>query len=64
MGVRIYGYILSSIVSLVAYVGPYFPYALIGIAIAIGTSFVITYILVKKTGTSESQNVSALKKIS
>ncbi|MDQ0974701.1 PTS system beta-glucosides-specific IIC component [Neobacillus niacini] len=64
MGVRIYGYILSSIVSLVAYVGPYFPYALIGIAIAIGTSFAITYILVKKTGTSESQNVSALKKIS
>nr|MDP5194750.1 hypothetical protein [Neobacillus sp. 179.-C4.2 HS] len=30
------------------YFGRYFPYALIGIAIAIGTSFAITYILVKK----------------
>ncbi|PJN89661.1 PTS transporter subunit EIIC [Bacillus sp. mrc49] len=49
MGVRIYGYILSSIVSLVAYVGPYFPYALIGIMIAISTSFGISFITVKKT---------------
>lgn len=49
MGVRIYGYILSSIVSLVAYVGPYFPYALIGIAIAIGTAFLVTYFMVKKS---------------
>ncbi|WP_057912831.1 PTS transporter subunit EIIC [Peribacillus muralis] len=49
MGVKIYGYILSSIVSLVAYVGPYFPYALMGIAIAIGTSFGISFITVKKT---------------
>ncbi|KWW22593.1 PTS sugar transporter [Peribacillus simplex] len=49
MGVRIYGYILSSIVSLVAYVGPYFPYALIGIMIAIGTSFGISFVTVKKT---------------
>lgn len=49
MGVRIYGYILSSIVSLVAYVGPYFPYALIGIVIAIGTAFLITYFTVKKS---------------
>lgn len=49
MGVRIYGYILSSIVSLVAYVGPYLPHALIGIIIAICTSFVISFITVKKT---------------
>ncbi|SDY22332.1 PTS system, beta-glucosides-specific IIC component [Evansella caseinilytica] len=54
MGVRIYGYILSSIVSLVAYVGPYFTYALIGIAIAIGTSFAITYVSVKKAQHSPS----------
>lgn len=47
MGVKIYGYILSSIVSLVAYVGPYFSYALIGIAIAIVTSFLVTYFTVK-----------------
>jgi PTS system beta-glucosides-specific IIC component len=54
MGVRIYGYILSSIVSLVAYVGPYFPYALIGIVIAIGSAFLITYLTVKK---GESSNL-------
>jgi PTS system beta-glucosides-specific IIC component len=48
MGVRIYGYILSSIVSLVAYVGPYFPYALIGIVIAIGSAFLLTHLTVKK----------------
>lgn len=54
MGVRIYGYILSSIVSLVAYVGPYFPYALIGIVIAIGSAFLLTYFLVKKGTSTES----------
>ncbi|MFD2829764.1 PTS transporter subunit EIIC [Corticicoccus populi] len=47
-GVRIYGYILSSIVSLVAYVGPYFTYAIIGIIIAIGVSFLLTYILERR----------------
>ncbi|MFT4296195.1 MAG: glucose PTS transporter subunit IIA [Micropruina sp.] len=45
-GVRIYAYILSSIFSLPAYVGPYFPFALAGIAIAISTSFVLTLLLV------------------
>ncbi|WP_251553935.1 PTS transporter subunit EIIC [Neobacillus muris] len=63
MGVRIYGYILSSIVSLVAYVGPYFPYALIGIAIAIGGSFALTYVIVKKNRNSEINNAQTLKKI-
>lgn len=47
-GVRIYGYILSSIFSLVAYVGPYFPFALLGIAVAVATSFALTYILTSK----------------
>ncbi|MFT3859923.1 glucose PTS transporter subunit IIA [Micropruina sp.] len=45
-GVRIYAYILSSIFSLPAYVGPYFPFALTGIAIAISSSFVLTLFLV------------------
>lgn len=48
MGVRIYGYILSSIVSLVAYIGPYFPYAIIGILLALGVGFAITFFTLKK----------------
>ncbi|TDQ37129.1 PTS transporter subunit EIIC [Aureibacillus halotolerans] len=47
-GVRIYGYILSSIVSLVAYVGPYFMYAVIGIIIAIGVAFALTFATMRK----------------
>lgn len=62
MGVRIYGYILSSIVSLVAYVGPYFPYAIIGIIIAIGTAFSIAFITVKKNSFGEVQRDSAALK--
>ncbi|MBN3263818.1 PTS transporter subunit EIIC [Pectobacterium brasiliense] len=45
-GVRLYGYILSSIFSLPAYIGPYFNYAVSGMAIAIVLSFTLTYILV------------------
>jgi len=63
MGVRIYGYILSSIVSLVAYVGPYFLDALIGISLAIGTSFLITHFSVKKYYDSNSLNNTTFKKI-
>ncbi len=62
MGVRIYGYILSSIVSLVAYVGPYFPYAIIGIIIAIGTAFSIAFITVKKNSFGEVQRDSTALK--
>lgn len=47
-GVRLYGYILSSIFSLPAYIGPYFTFALSGVAIALILSFVLTTILVKK----------------
>lgn len=46
-GVRIYGYILSSIFSLPAYIGKYFIFAVLGIIIAIATSFLITYFIVK-----------------
>ena len=44
-GVRIYGYILSSIFSLVAYIGPYFPFAILGIVVAVGSAFAIAFVL-------------------
>ena len=47
-GVRLYGYILSSIFSLPAYIGPYFMFALAGVVIALVLSFVLTTILVGK----------------
>ncbi|MGM0124458.1 hypothetical protein IGI37_001836 [Enterococcus sp. AZ194] len=47
-GVRIYGYILSSIFSLPAYIGQYFIFAILGIVIALVLSFVIAYLLVPK----------------
>ncbi|HAY53327.1 MAG TPA: PTS beta-glucoside transporter subunit EIIBCA [Lactobacillus sp.] len=47
-GVRIYAFILSSIFSLPAYVGKYFVPAVLGIIIAIGVSFAITWFLVPK----------------
>ena len=47
-GVRLYGYILSSIFSLPAYIGPYLIFALLGVAIALVLSFVLTTVLVGK----------------
>lgn len=47
-GVRIYGYILSSIFSLPAYIGEYFIFAILGMLIALTVSFGITYVLVPK----------------
>lgn len=47
-GVRLYGYILSSIFSLPAYIGPYFLFAVSGVAIALVLSFVLTTLLVAK----------------
>ncbi|GCF92685.1 PTS system beta-glucoside-specific EIIBCA component [Enterococcus florum] len=47
-GVRIYGYILSSIFSLPAYIGQYFIFAVLGIIIAIALSFVLSYMMVPK----------------
>ena len=47
-GVRIYGYILSSIFSLPAYIGPYFPFAVAGILIAIILSCILSYIFIAK----------------
>ena len=47
-GVRIYGYILSSIFSLPAYIGPYFPFAVAGVLIAIILSCILSYMFVVK----------------
>lgn len=47
-GVRLYGYITSSIFSIPAYIGPYFIYAAIGWIIAFGLSFVLSYLFVVK----------------
>ncbi|PUY44013.1 PTS transporter subunit EIIC [Cronobacter sakazakii] len=48
LGVRLYGYILSSIFSLPAYIGPYFIFALAGVVMALLISFVLTTLLVGK----------------
>ncbi|PWC19728.1 PTS transporter subunit EIIC [Brenneria corticis] len=45
-GVRLFGYILSSIFSLPAYIGPYFIFAVSGVIIALTLSFTLTYALV------------------
>ena len=47
-GVRLYGYILSSIFSLPAYIGPYFIFAILGVLISICSSFIMAYIFVGK----------------
>lgn len=47
-GVRLYGYILSSIFSLPAYIGPYFVFALSGVVIALVLSFILTSVLVSR----------------
>ena len=47
-GVRLYGYILSSIFSLPAYIGPYFIPALLGVALALILSFTLTTLLVRE----------------
>lgn len=54
-GVRIYGYILSSIFSLPAYIGQYFVFAVLGILIALCLSFAITVILVPKQKNEDNE---------
>lgn len=53
-GVRLYGYILSSIFSLPAYIGPYFIFALAGVVMALVISFVLTTLLVGKEASGEA----------
>lgn len=50
-GVRLYGYITSSVFSIPAYIGPYFVYAAMGWIIAFGLSFFLSYLFVVKMDT-------------
>jgi len=45
-GVRIYGYILSSVFSLPAYIGEYFIFIILGMLIALTVSFAVAYVLI------------------
>ncbi|QBR51339.1 PTS transporter subunit EIIC [Erwinia sp. QL-Z3] len=56
-GVRLYGYILSSIFSLPAYIGPYFVFALMGVAIALVLSFTLTMLLVRNKPSESAEQV-------
>lgn len=47
-GVRLYGYILSSILSLPAYIAPWFIFALMRLALALIISFVHTMVQVRQ----------------
>ena len=47
-GVKLYGYITSSVFSIPAYIGPYFIYAAMGWIIAFGLSFLLSYLFVVK----------------
>lgn len=46
-GVRLYGYILSSIFSLPAYIGPYFVWAISGMIISLVLSFILTRVMLR-----------------
>jgi len=54
-GVRLYGFILSSVFSLPAYVGRNFPLIIVGMIIAMSTPFIITFILVGKEQKKEQK---------
>lgn len=47
-GVRLYGYITSSVFSIPAYIGPYFIWAAIGWIITVASSFGLSYLFVVK----------------
>ena len=51
-GVRLYGYITSSVFSIPAYIGPYFPFAVLGWIITLAVSFSLSYLLVVKMNRS------------
>lgn len=57
-GVRLFGYITSSIFSIPAYIGPWFPYAAIGWVIAFVVSFALSYLLVVKMDTGRKETKS------
>jgi len=62
-GVRLFGFILSSIFSLPAYVGDYFGYALLGIVIAITLSTIMSYVLVGKEMQKSVKNLKNFKSV-
>lgn len=47
-GVRLYGYITSSVFSIPAYIGPYFVWAALGWLITVALSFALSYLFVVK----------------
>ncbi|MCI6886114.1 MAG: PTS transporter subunit EIIC [Lachnospiraceae bacterium] len=47
-GVRLYGYITSSVFSIPAYIGPYFVWAALGWIITVALSFALSYLFVVK----------------
>lgn len=56
-GVRLYGYVLSSVFSIPAYIGPYFIYAMLGILIALSVSFALSYLFVVKINKEDSSSM-------
>ncbi len=52
-GVRLFGYITSSVFSIPAYIGPWFGYAAIGWIMAFGVSFGLSYVFVVKMDTEK-----------
>lgn len=49
-GVKLYGYILSSVFSIPAYIGPEFIFAVIGWVLAFCSSFALSYLFIVKRG--------------
>ncbi|SEA92893.1 PTS system, beta-glucosides-specific IIC component [Oribacterium sp. KHPX15] len=60
-GVRLFGYITSSIFSIPAYIGPWFVYAAIGWIMTLIISFSLSYVLVVKMDKSNANAKSVLK---
>ena len=54
-GVRLFGYITSSVFSIPAYIGPWFGYAAIGWIMAFGVSFALSYVFVVKMDTGKKE---------
>lgn len=56
-GVRLYGYVLSSVFSIPAYIGPYFVYAILGMLIALSVSFALSYLFLVKGNKEASSSI-------
>ncbi|OMD45092.1 PTS sugar transporter [Paenibacillus borealis] len=57
-GVRLYGYVLSSIFSIPAYIGPYFVYAISGMFIAVAVGFTVCNLLLSKNDVENANRAS------